>query len=121
MHVSRISFRVDGRPLNERITFFWPRHMSGGPHGAGDEVTRSGLLGTPDLVLSIRSNTTMPDQPGTFRSRSSSHAAALASDGARQSPRGDSEPPAETFGPFGIAERLNWLKAKNRRRNTSSQ
>ena len=27
--------------------------------------------------------------------------------GARQSPLGDNEPPAETFGPFGIAERLN--------------
>ena len=48
-------------------------------------------------------------------------AAALESEGARQSPRGDSEPPAETFGPFGMADRLNWLKAKKRRRNTSSQ
>jgi hypothetical protein len=27
--------------------------------------------------------------------------------GARQSPRGDSEPPELTFGPFGSAERLN--------------
>ena len=50
-----------------------------------------------------------------------SQALALPSDGARQSPRGDSEPPALTFGPFGIAERLNWLNAKKRRRNTSSQ
>ena len=34
---------------------------------------------------------------------------------------GDSEPPADTFGPLGIAERLNWLNAKKRRANTSSQ
>src|SRR6185437_9842147 len=59
--------------------------------------------------------------PGTFRSNSSSQTRALPSDGARQSPRGESEPPAATFGPLGIAERLNWLKAKNRRRNTPSQ
>ena len=58
---------------------------------------------------------------GTFRSSSASQAAALPSDGARQSPRGDSDPPAETFGPFGIALRLNWLKAKKRVRNTSIQ
>jgi hypothetical protein len=45
----------------------------------------------------------------------------LPSDGARQSPRGDKDPPAATFGPFGMAERLNWLKAKKRRRNSSSQ
>jgi len=62
-----------------------------------------------------------PHQPrGTF-SRSASQTVALPSDGARQSPRGDSEPPADTFGPFGIALRLNWLKAKKRRRNTSIQ
>ena len=47
---------------------------------------------------------------GTLRSSSSSQIRALPSEGARQSPRGDSEPPAATFGPFGIAERLNWLK-----------
>jgi hypothetical protein len=32
---------------------------------------------------------------------------AHASDGARQSPRGDSDPPDEIFGPLGSAERLN--------------
>ncbi len=53
--------------------------------------------------------------------RSSSQTRALASDGARQSPRGDSDPPDDTFGPLGIAERLNWLNAKNRWQNTSSQ
>jgi hypothetical protein len=40
---------------------------------------------------------------------SSSQIRADRSEGARQSPRGDSEPPADTFGPLGIAERLNWL------------
>src|SRR6476620_9636090 len=48
----------------------------------------------------------------------SSHTRAAASDGIRQSPRGDTltEP---TFGPSGRHDRLNWL-AKNRRRNTFS-
>ena len=50
---------------------------------------------------------------------SSSQIRADMSDGARQSPRGDSEPPATTFGPFGSAERLNWLNEKNRCANTS--
>jgi len=40
-------------------------------------------------------------------SRSASHALADESLGARQSPRGESEPPELTFGPFGIALRLN--------------
>jgi hypothetical protein len=44
---------------------------------------------------------------------------AFASEGARQSPRGDNEPPEDIFGPFGSAERLNWL-AKNLRRNSAS-
>src|SRR3954471_19589531 len=46
---------------------------------------------------------------GTCRRSSSSQTAAVASLGARQSPRGESDPPDPTFGPFGIAERLNWL------------
>ena len=54
-----------------------------------------------------------PSRSGT-RSRSASQAVAAASEGIRQSPRGDMVPPAETFGPLGSAERLNWL-AKNRR------
>ena len=33
--------------------------------------------------------------------------------GARQSPRGLSAPPADTFGPLGKADRLNWLILKN--------
>src|SRR5439155_26433027 len=54
-------------------------------------------------------------------SRSWSHGAAPLSDGARQSLRGDSEPPEPTFGAFGSAERLNWLWRKNRSRKTPSQ
>lgn len=47
------------------------------------------------------------DQPGRFALSSSSHTAAEASLGARQSPRGLSAPAVETFGPLGIALRLN--------------
>jgi hypothetical protein len=60
-------------------------------------------------------------QSGTFASSSSSHTRAFPSDGARQSPRGDSDPPVTTFGPFGRAERLNWLVWKKRIRNLRSQ
>src|ERR1700760_3168028 len=52
---------------------------------------------------------------------SSSHIRADRSEGARQSPRGDSDPPADTFGPLGSAERLNWLNAEKRWMKTSSQ
>jgi hypothetical protein len=55
--------------------------------------------------------TPTPYPSGTERSSSSSHARADASDGARQSPRGDSDPPADTFGPLGSADRLNWLNS----------
>jgi len=48
------------------------------------------------------------------RSISANHVAALESLGARQSPRGESEPPEPTLGPFGMAERLNWLIWKKR-------
>jgi hypothetical protein len=41
------------------------------------------------------------------RSISSSQVRADMSEGARQSPRGDNDPPADTLGPFGSAERLN--------------
>src|SRR6266550_5578838 len=57
---------------------------------------------------------------GTFSRNSASQTSASESLGARQSPRGESEPPDPTFGPFGIADRLNWLLLKNRKRNTSS-
>jgi hypothetical protein len=45
---------------------------------------------------------------------------ARASDGARQSPRGDNDPPDEIVGPLGSADRLNWF-AKERTRNSDSQ
>src|SRR4029077_20097442 len=51
---------------------------------------------------------------------SSSHAPASASLGARQSPRGLSEPPDPTFGPLGRHDRLNWLSWKNRWTKISS-
>ena len=57
---------------------------------------------------------------GTFLSMSASHTSALPSDGARQSPRGLNDPPCETFGPFGIADRLNCAKPKKRRTKTIS-
>jgi hypothetical protein len=46
---------------------------------------------------------------GTFARNSSSHTVASESLGARQSPRGLSDPPEPTFGPFGRQLRLNWL------------
>src|SRR4051812_42823854 len=58
--------------------------------------------------------------PGTVRSSSSSQTSADESLGARQSPRGDSDPPEPTLGALGMAERLNWLVWKKRNRNTRS-
>src|SRR5205085_1683867 len=46
-------------------------------------------------------------------------ASALPSDGARQSPRGESEPPEPTLGAFGTALLLYWLIWKKRRRKTA--
>src|SRR6185503_9990747 len=57
-------------------------------------------------------------ESGTFARNSFNHSPASASLGARQSPRGDKDPPEPTFGPFGIAERLNWLVLKKRCRKT---
>src|SRR5919112_6223007 len=50
------------------------------------------------------------------RSSSASQTTASESLGARQSPRGESEPPEPTFGAFGTVERLNWLILKKRNR-----
>ncbi len=47
---------------------------------------------------------------GTLRCSSSSQTFAATSLGARQSLRGERDPPDPTFGPLGNAERLNWLK-----------
>jgi len=52
--------------------------------------------------------------------RSASQTADPLSDGARQSLRGDSDPPKPTFGALGSAVRLNWLRRKKRSRKTSS-
>ena len=57
---------------------------------------------------------------GTWSVNSFSQTVASESLGARQSLRGDSDPPDPTFGAFGNADRLNWLNSKNRFRNTSS-
>jgi len=57
----------------------------------------------------------------TTRSSSASHTVARASLGARQSPRGESEPPEPTLGPLGMADRLNWLIWKKRNRKTRNQ
>src|ERR1051325_311328 len=72
--------------------------------------------GAADHVLRF----TFHARPGTFSRNSCSHTSASESLGARQSPRGESEPPEPTFGPLGMAERLNWLILKKRKRNTSS-
>ena len=47
------------------------------------------------------------DSSASSASSSATHSAAEASLGARQSPRGDSDPPEPTLGPSGSAERLN--------------
>src|SRR5262245_13070214 len=53
-------------------------------------------------------------------SASASQTSGEASDGMRQSPRGERAPPEPTLGPSGTQSRLNWL-AKKRCTNTSSQ
>ena len=63
---------------------------------------------------SSKINSSAQSLSGTTASSSSSHTVALASEGARQSPRGDNEPPDEIFGPLGNADRLNWLSSKKR-------
>src|SRR5690606_22890956 len=57
---------------------------------------------------------------GNTESSSASQAFAFPSLGARQSPRGESDPMGDTFGPFGMAERLNWANPKNRFRKSLS-
>jgi uridine kinase len=62
------------------------------------------VVDNTDLDAPILANTY---SSGISRSMSSSQACADMSEGARQSPRGDNEPPCDTLGPFGSAERLN--------------
>ncbi|MOA67926.1 hypothetical protein D3C78_1953050 [compost metagenome] len=60
------------------------------------------------MIAALRDN---PDQPGGaasgMRSASRIHTTDSESLGARQSPRGDSEPPDPTLGEFGTQVRLN--------------
>lgn len=84
-----------------------PRATTSRVHDQRGQVVREGLY----LVCRILTKRVYAF--GTFRSNSSSHALADASDGMRQSPRGDNAPPALTLGPFGIAVRLNcWVKKR---------
>src|SRR6185369_8709639 len=79
------------------------------------------MVKTPRLVLGHQT----PGEWGSSAdcdkaSRSSaSQASGTASEGMRQSPRGERLPPGDTLGPLGMAERLYWL-AKNRPRKASS-
>ena len=57
---------------------------------------------------------------GTLASSSAIQTLALPSDGARQSPRGESDPPEDIFGPFGATDRLNCDVAKKRCRKLRS-
>src|SRR5687768_16964772 len=72
----------------------------------------SARTATPPTHSRTHALTHSRTQSGTLRRSSSSHSVASPSLGARQSPRGESEPPEPTLGPLGIAERLNWLVLK---------
>ncbi len=85
------------------------------PEPSGTDVPEGSAVVAQSIVVQ-----SIVVQSGTL-SRSASHRSADVSDGARQSPRGDSDPPRTTFGPLGSAERLNWAKPKNRLQNTASQ
>ena len=74
-----------------------------------------------DDVVNTRFDTPDDIPHGTFLSNSSTQTPAPASLGARQSPRGDSDPPDPTFGELGMQDRLNWLIWKKRKRNSRSQ
>src|SRR5688572_30646955 len=89
-----------------------PRRMSStGEEACSERLQTRGKVG-------IRS--AAEHHPGTLRSSSSSQTSASESLGARQSPRGESDPPEPTLGPLGTAERLNWLVWKKRKRKTRS-
>src|SRR5258708_4180358 len=100
--------------------------FEGSSHFGRSVATTGDSTLLPGLLLEIRSRFVVwtlrvgSCPSGTFSRNSVSQTSASESLGARQSPRGESEPPDPTFGPFGIAERLNWLILKNRNTNTSS-
>src|SRR5205823_13159177 len=85
----------------------------------GEPVTRCNFAGNLAQRCRRRSPAFTPSSL-TLSFNSRSQTSASESLGARQSPRGESEPPEPTFGPFGMQERLNWLILKKRKRNTSS-
>src|SRR5262249_33902224 len=74
---------------------------------------RAGDAGVQRIVVEP-TRPTHTHQTETLSRSSFGHSSASESLGARQSPRGEREPPDPTFGPFGIAERLNWLILKKR-------
>jgi hypothetical protein len=63
------------------------------------QITRT--LNDMKTKLAEAPNTYQKKSYGTFARSSSIHTRAFPSEGARQSPRGDNEPPDEIFGPFG--------------------
>src|SRR5205823_14681224 len=88
---------------------------------AGSTRSMTALFGShPNRERLNRRHGQRPVYFAGTRCRSLIHASALPSDGARQSPRGESEPPEPTLGALGIALRLYWLVWKKRRRNTPS-
>src|SRR5213594_4002711 len=93
-----------------------PARFPGLLDGLSLRLLTTALLGasTPRAVRDLSIQARAP-------AKSASHGAAPLSEGARQSLRGERDPPEPTFGAFGSAERLNWLKRKNRSRKTRSQ
>ena len=65
-----------------------------------------------DSVDPVASHPQSRAPSGSAASSSASQTRALPSLGARQSPRGDSDPAGDTLGPLGIAVRLNCANAK---------
>src|ERR1051325_9456424 len=77
------------------------------------EVRRVILLRIARRVLFVHaSRITHHVLPGTCSLSSVNHTSASEAPGPPQSPGGEDDPPEPTFGPFGTAERLNWLILK---------
>jgi hypothetical protein len=68
-----------------------------------EDATMARLRNHPDEVHTSSLSAGW-SRSGTFSFNSSSQTRAFPSDGVRQSPRGESEPPDEIFGPLGRAE-----------------
>lgn len=93
--------------------------IAGGMDGAGIPITICFAIVVRAAARARAENVGRDDVPraetassrqlsGISRSMASSQIRADMSEGARQSPRGDSAPPADTLGPLGNADRLNW-------------